>query len=97
MVLGRNIADVVADRGLDVAVLPLALADEAPWDPGLPPTAFARVDQSQAGVLEDCTGIGFPLFQRDPDRRTRHTAEFHGTVYQTDERESGRLLIRETR
>ena len=46
-------------------------------------------------MLDDCTGIGFPLFQRDPDRRTRHTSEFHGKIYQTDERESGRLLMRE--
>jgi spore maturation protein SpmB len=88
-----DVVGVVPDRGLDVAVL--KLADDAPWDPGLPPTAFAQVDQSQGGVLHDCTGIGFPLFQRDPDRRTRHTSEFHGKVYQTDERESGRLLMRE--
>ena len=88
-----DVADVVPDHGLDVAVL--QLADDTPWDPGLPPPAFARVDQSQSGVLDDCTGIGFPLFQRDPDRRTRHTSEFHGRIYQTDERESGRLLMRE--
>ena len=88
-----QVANVVPDHGLDVAVL--QLVDAAPWDPGLPSTAFARVDQSQTGVLNDCAGIGFPLFQRDPDRRTRQTSEFHGTVYQTDERESGRLLMRE--
>ena len=88
-----KVAGVVPDRGLDVAVL--QLADDTPWDAGLPPPAFARVDQSQSGVLDDCTGIGFPLFQRDPDRRTRHTSEFHGRIYQTDERESGRLLMRE--
>ena len=88
-----DVAGVVADRGLDVAVL--QLADGAPWDASLTPPLFARVDQSQSGVLEDCAGIGFALFQRDPDRRTRHTSEFHGTIYQTDERESGRLLMRE--
>jgi Trypsin-like peptidase domain len=88
-----NVAGVVLDRGLDVAVL--RLADDAPWDTSLPPPPFARVDQSRGGVLDDCTGIGFALFQRDPDRRTRHTGEFHGTIYQTDERESGRLLMRE--
>ena len=88
-----QVAGVVPDRGLDVAVL--QLADDALWDPGVPPSAFARVDQSHSGVLDDCTGIGFPWFQRDPDRRTRHTAEFHGRIYQTDERESGRLLMRE--
>ena len=88
-----EVAGVVPDHGLDVAVL--QLADDAPWDADLPPPAFARVDQSQSGVLDDCTGIGFPLFQRDPDRRTRHTSEFHGRIYQTDERESGRLLMRE--
>ena len=84
---------IVSDHGLDVAVL--QLADDAPWDPDLPPPAFARVDQSHSGVLDDCTGIGFPLFQRDPARRTRHTSEFHGRISQTDEWESGRLLMRE--
>ena len=88
-----NVASMVPDHELDVAVL--QLADDPSWDPDLPPLAFAQVDQSQAGVLDDCTGIGFPLFQRDPDRRSRHTCEFHGTIYQTDERESGRLLMRE--
>src|SRR5690348_14349752 len=43
-----QVVGVVSDRGLDVAVL--RLADGAPWDPGLPPPAFARVDQSQGGV-----------------------------------------------
>ena len=88
-----EVVGVVSDHGLDVAVL--QLADDAPWAAGLPPLAFARVDQSQSGVLDDCTGIGFALFQRDPDRRARHTSEFHGRIYQTDERESGRLLMRE--
>lgn len=88
-----EVVGAVPDRGLDVAVL--QVADDAAWDADLPPTPFARVDQNQSGVLEDCTGIGFPLFQRDPARRTRHTSEFHGTIYQTDERESGRLLMRE--
>ena len=84
---------IVSDHGLDVAVL--QLADDAPWDTDLPPLSFARVDQSHGGVLDDCTGIGFPLFQRDPARRTRHTSEFHGRIYQTDEWESERLLMRE--
>ena len=88
-----KVAGVVADHELDVAVL--QLADGAPWETGLPPPPFAQVDQSQSGVLGDCTGIGFPLFQRDPARRTRDTCEFHGKIYQSDERESGRLLMRE--
>jgi hypothetical protein len=88
-----KVADSVSDRGLDVAVL--QLADDTPWGSDLPPPVFARVDQSQSGVLDDCMGIGFPLFQRDPGRRIRHTSEFHGRIYQTDERESGRLLMRE--
>jgi hypothetical protein len=88
-----EVAGVVPDSGLDVAVL--QVAEDAPWDPDLPPLVFARVDRSSAGVLDDCTGIGFPFFQRDSDRRTLHTAEFHGTIYQTDELESGRLLMRE--
>ena len=88
-----DVAGVVPDRGLDVAVL--QLADDAPWDTSLAPPLVARVDQSHSGVMHDCAGIGFALFQRDPDRRTRHTSEFHGTIYRTDERESGRLLMRE--
>ena len=88
-----QVADVVSDHGLDVAVL--QLADDAPWDPDFPSPVFARVDQSNSGVLEDCTGIGFPLFQRDQSRRSRPTSEFHGKIYQTDERESGHLLMRE--
>src|SRR5690348_2816427 len=59
-----DVTDVVSDPGLDVAVL--QLADSAPWDADLPFPAFARIDQSHSGVLKDCTGIGFPLFQRDP-------------------------------
>src|SRR5215472_9486067 len=46
-----QVAGVVPDRGLDVAVL--QLADDAPWDVGLPPSQFARVDQSHSGVLDD--------------------------------------------
>jgi Trypsin-like peptidase domain len=88
-----EVAGVMSDRGLDVAVL--RLADDAPWDPDLPSLRFARVDQRQSGVLDDCTGIGFPMFQRDPDRGTRHTSEIHGTIYQTDEGETGHLLMRE--
>ena len=88
-----DVAEVVPDRGLDVAVL--RLADGTPWNSDLPFPVFARVDQSQSGQLRDCTGIGFPLFQRDPDHRARNTSEFHGIIYQTDERESGRLLMRE--
>jgi hypothetical protein len=71
-----QVVGVVPDNGLDVAAL--RLADDTPWDPGLPPPSFVQVDRSQGGMLEHCTG--FPLFQRDPSRRTRHTAEFHGTV-----------------
>jgi Trypsin-like peptidase domain len=88
-----EVARVVSDRGLDVAVL--QLVEHAPWDADLPPPLFARVDQSHTGVLEDCTVVGFPLFQRDPGRGTFLTAEVHGTIYQTDGRESGLLLMRE--
>jgi Trypsin-like peptidase domain len=83
---------IVRDTSLDVAVLRV---EDAPWNADFPPLAFARVDRTQAGKLEDCTGVGFPLFQRDPLESARGTAEVHGTVYQTDERETGRLLMRE--
>ncbi|MFE7782978.1 trypsin-like peptidase domain-containing protein [Streptomyces nigrescens] len=83
---------LVAAPELDVAVLRLT---HAPWEADLPAPAFARVDRTRSGVLRDCAAIGFPLFQRDPVHRARHTAELHGTIYQTDERETGRLLMRE--
>ena len=88
-----EVVGVVPDRRLDVAVL--QVAEDAPWDADLPSPVFARVDRSQSGVLDDCAGVGFALFERDPDRRTRDTSEFHGRIYQTDEAESGRLLMRE--
>ena len=86
-----NVGSVVADPALDVAVLPLA---NVPWSSGLDMPIFARVDRSKSGVLKDCEGIGFPLFQRDRHGH-RDTSEFHGVIYQTDEAQSGRLLMRE--
>jgi Trypsin-like peptidase domain len=86
-----DLRGVVADYGLEVAVLPLV---GMPWKAEQPVLTFARVDRSQSGVLEDCAGIGFPLFQRDP-KGNRDTSEFHGVIYQTDEVQSGRLLMRE--
>lgn len=44
-----EVADVMSDCGLDVAVL--RLADDPPWDPDLPSLVFARVDQSHSGGL----------------------------------------------
>jgi WD40 repeat protein len=84
--------DVVAARTLDVAVVRLT---NTPWGSDLSAPMFARVDRSHSGMLIDCAAIGYPLFQRAPDRRARRTAELHGTIYQTDEAEVGRLLLRE--
>ena len=84
--------DVLASPSLDVAVVRLS---DAAWPADLPAPAFARVDRSRAGILADCVAIGFPLFQYDPGPRDRKTAELHGTIYQTDEAEVGRLLLRE--
>ncbi|MGW7647137.1 trypsin-like peptidase domain-containing protein [Streptomyces bobili] len=84
--------DVVAAPGLDVAVLHLT---DAPGEADVPALVFARVARTHSGVLRDCAAIGFPLFQRDPDHSARHHAELHGTIYQTEEHETGRLLMRE--
>ena len=89
---GVDVAEVIADPDLDVAVLRLG---SAPWPTDLPAPVFAKVDRIHAGMLQDCQAIGFPLYQRDPDEKLRGTAELHGTIYQTDEAESGRLLMRE--
>ena len=89
---GADVAEVIADPDLDVAVLRLG---SAPWPADLPAPVFAKVDRIHAGMLQDCQAIGFPLYQRDPDEKLRGTAELHGTIYQTDEAESGMLLMRE--
>ena len=86
-----RIADVALDDVLDVAVITLTTA---PWESGLVPLMFARIDRAETGVLSNCEGIGFPQFQRDQAGH-RDTAEFHGVIYQTDEAQSGRLLMRE--
>jgi hypothetical protein len=78
---------------LDVAVL--RLADTAPWTSKLASPVYARVNREQTGRLLDCEAVGYPLMQRDPIKKTRDTAELHGTIYRTDEAESGRLLMRE--
>ena len=86
------VADVVTTWALGVAVLRLTTV---PWEPDLPGPVFARVDRGRSGMLIDCCAMGYPLFQRDPIQRARRTAELHGTIYQTDEAEVGRLLLRE--
>ncbi|MGY1702815.1 trypsin-like peptidase domain-containing protein [Geodermatophilus sp. SYSU D00766] len=83
---------VLPHAALDVAALRLA---NAPWKADLPSVSYARVDRSRSGVLRDCVCIGYPLFQYDPGLQDRRTAELHGVIYQTDEAETGRLLLRE--
>src|ERR1022692_3859619 len=88
-----DVVETLASPIVDVAVL--RLDDTAPRISEMPAPAYARVDRTRAGVMEKCEAIGYPLIQRDPDNKTRDTAELHGTIYQTDEAESGRLLMRE--
>jgi tetratricopeptide (TPR) repeat protein len=89
-----DVVKTVASSGdLDVAVL--QLADTAPWDSKLPQPIYARVKRDYSGRLHDCEVVGYPLMQRNPDKKTRGTAELHLTIYKTDEAESGRLLMRE--
>jgi Trypsin-like peptidase domain len=85
--------NVVASAKLDLAVIDLP--DEAPWDADLTAPSYARVRRDRSGVISDCTAIGYPLYQWDPSKHARHHGELHGTIYQTDEAESGRLLMRE--
>jgi TPR repeat protein len=85
--------DVTASEKLDLAVI--RLPQDAPWDADSEAISYARIHRDRAGVVADCTAIGYPLYQYDPVKHTRHHAELHGTIYQTDEAESGRLLMRE--
>lgn len=88
-----RIAQVIAaDVSLDVAVV--ALEPSTSWPAPLD-FAACRVDRSTAGVLDNCEAIGYPNFMYDAGTQLRGTAELHGTVYQTDEAETGRLLLRE--
>jgi hypothetical protein len=90
-----DVVNVDACPALDVAVL--YLAEAAPWPAGLSSPGYARVDRMHAGMLAGCQAIGYPEWQRDPQKGTRDHAELHGIIYQTDEAESGRLLMREPR
>jgi TPR repeat protein len=85
----------VVALAVDLAALTLDV--DPSWTVDVPVPTFARLDRSRPGILDDCPAIGFPLWQRNPTERTRGTAELHGVVYQTDEAESGRLLMREPR
>ena len=73
-----DVAGVVPDRGLDVPCCSSLTARRGM--PALRRCRSPELSRVKDGVLEDCTGIGFALFQRDPHRRTRHTSEFHGTI-----------------
>lgn len=88
-----DVTGVVSSPRLDVAVLTLDLA--ADWAANAGPVRYGAVRRDVSGELADCQAIGFPLFQRDPADRQRNTAELHGTIRQTDERESGFLLLRD--
>ncbi|GAB2614935.1 trypsin-like peptidase domain-containing protein [Kribbella endophytica] len=87
-----ELTEVVEDPTLDVAVLRLR---SQLHDRELRAPTYARVERGRAGMLLDCQAIGYPLFQWDPSTRVRGTSEVHGTIYQTDGVESGRLLLRE--
>lgn len=87
-----DLTGILASQELDVAVIPLG---DAPWDAVLPAPAYARVHRDRAGILSDCTGIGYPLYQWDVQANTRYTSELHGTIYQTDEARTDQLLMRE--
>jgi hypothetical protein len=88
-----SVASVKASAKLDLAVI--ELPSDTPWGTELVTPTYARVHRDRSGVLSDCTAIGYPLYQRDQNKGTRHHGEIHGTIYQTDEAESGRLLMRE--
>lgn len=92
-----DLATVASDRGVDLAVVEVVAP---PWSEGYRVPPLAVVDRSRTGVLHDCQGVGYPLFQRDPPvvpggRGYRNTSEFHGRIYQTDQHEEGQLLMRE--
>jgi WD40 repeat protein len=89
-----DVRNVVACPALDVAVL--HLAESVPWAAELSAPVYAKVDRACAGMLTDCQAIGYPELQRNPQKKTRDHAELHGIIYQTDEAESGRLLMRES-
>lgn len=82
-----SVKSITASNELDVAVINL----QTPfWNKDLPPMAFATVDRSQTGILENCEGVGFPAFQRDKENNPG-TSEVHGVIYQTDGVDAGQL------
>ena len=90
--LSTDQIEVMSSQELDVALLELI---NPPWDVELERPNLARIDRRLSGILRDCTSMGYPLYQYDSGSHDRRTAELHGVIYQTDEAESGRLLLRE--
>lgn len=88
-----TVSKIVSCRELDLAVLMLRAVPDR-WPTGLRWPAFARVDREHSGELRNCEAIGFPLWQYEPTTNARHSGTLRGTINQTDERETRRLLLR---
>ena len=86
-----TVSSVIEADTLDVAVLDLT-APGFNDVPALP--LVARVDRDHGGVLANCEAIGYPLFQWLEQGPNRHHGELHSLIYQTDEAEAGRLLLK---
>ncbi len=89
---GTDRVQITRSNALDVAVLQL---HDPSWAEDLPSAAFARVDRTRTGVLRNCVAVGYPMFQYESSSHQWDTAELHGTIYQTDGAQTGRLLLRE--
>src|SRR6185437_8475049 len=88
-----TVLEIVSCRGLDLAVLMLRAVPDG-WPSGLRRPVFARVDREHSGELRNCEAIGFPLWQYKPNTNVRYRGTLRGTINQTDERETRRLLLR---
>lgn len=87
-------ASIVADAGLDVAVLDVRDALGWPVRDATPVAVWA-VERGEPGLLADCVVIGLPRFAYDPGRGLHGHAELHAGINQTDGRETGHLLMRD--
>ncbi|MDG4667951.1 bifunctional trypsin-like peptidase domain-containing/SEL1-like repeat protein [Mycobacterium sp. 236(2023)] len=78
---------------LDFAIIRLPIT--ASWAEVEGNTSFARMRRDRTGVINDCSAVGFPLYQRNAAESIRDVGEIHGVIYQLDGVASGYLLLRE--
>ena len=89
-VIIRDVIDAAPEFDIALAYLESPLARNAT----IPEIAY--VDRRYSGELEDCTAVGYPIWQFDSTRKKRGLAEIHGTIRVFDDVEFGLMVLRDS-